>query len=76
MRVFVFNAKAQLVAPKPAKADAPKEHGRRAVVIQFVSGEFLIANSPSQNHYRDQDAADDQAKRYGGRDNFKLVSVL
>jgi hypothetical protein len=38
--------------------------------------EILLAHSSSQNHYRDHDAADDQAKRYGGRDNFKFVPVL
>lgn len=36
----------------------------------------LSAHSSSQNHYRDHDAGDDQAKGYGGRDNFKFAIVL
>jgi hypothetical protein len=38
--------------------------------------EFLFAHGPFQNHYRGQAAADDQAKQYGGRDDFKLLVVL
>jgi hypothetical protein len=36
----------------------------------------LSAHNSSQNHYRDQDAGDDQAKGYGGRDNSKFAIVL
>jgi hypothetical protein len=43
------------------------------VVTQCESWKFLLAHSPSQNYYRDHAAGDEQAKRYGGRDNFKPV---
>ena len=46
------------------------------VLSPFEFGEFLFAHRSSQNHYRGQAAGDDQAKQYGGRDNFKLLVVL
>jgi hypothetical protein len=46
------------------------------VVTQQESWKFLSAHISSQNHYRDHDAGDDQAKGYGARDNFKFVPVL
>ena len=76
MRVVVFNAKTQLVGSKPMKAEDPGEHGRRAGVKRLESGKYLLTDNPSQNHYRSQDTAADQAERYGGRDDFKFVSVL
>ena len=45
-------------------------------LIQFESGKFLMAHNSSQNHYRGHAAGDDQAKRYGGRDNFNLLVIL
>jgi hypothetical protein len=45
-------------------------------VKQQESWKLLPAHISSQNHYRDHDAGDDQAKGYGGRDNFKFVPVL
>lgn len=67
----------------PIQNEAPALAGRilqcgrrRRCWLRQASWKFLMAHRSSQNYYRSQATGDDQAKRYGSRDNFKFLVIL